>query len=182
MLLLRAIWIWIQRSLIKQKMLRMVPEMELVYLPRFRKHKPPKALGSLTDIGPAWFGAVSVVAAIFGAIFLQGPRVKGLPILLFKPPIARFESPATETLGVYVDRHDEYFVNGEHVERGKLRDKLSEELGRRVVWAVYVEADMSSTYRETVDAIDTIKGLGARAVWITPRMREEWKKDKQTRK
>jgi hypothetical protein len=29
---------------------------------------------------------------------------------------------------------------------------------------------------DTVYAIDTIQGLGAKVLWITPRMRAEWKK------
>ena len=45
---------------------------------------------------------------------------------------------------------------------------------KRVVWAVYLEADPDTPFADTVYRIDTIQGLGAQVIWITPKMREEW--------
>lgn len=83
-------------------------------------------------------------------------------------------SPWRETLGVYVDAHRGFQVNGKLIKKDKLEEKLKEELGERMVWTVYVEADRDSVFEDTVFAMDTIQGLGAKVVWITPRMREEW--------
>ena len=46
-----------------------------------------------------------------------------------------------------------------------------------MVWSVYYEADRETLFGDTVYTIDTIQGLGARVIWITPRMREEWKRE-----
>ena len=63
----------------------------------------------------------------------------------------------------------------------KLREKLVEELGRRVVWTVYVEADRDSLWQDTVFVMDTIRGLGADVCWITPKTREEWSEQRPLR-
>jgi hypothetical protein len=43
-----------------------------------------------------------------------------------------------------------------------------------MVWTEYFEADNASLFQETAFAIDTIQRLGAKVIWITPKMREEW--------
>jgi biopolymer transport protein ExbD len=85
------------------------------------------------------------------------------------------KSPWTETMAVYVDAKQGFFVNGKHVAREELRSKLQEELLRRGIWVVYFEADGDCLYMDAVYAIDTIQGLGAKLIWITPKTREEWK-------
>jgi biopolymer transport protein ExbD len=62
------------------------------------------------------------------------------------------------------------------VAREKLRAKLEEELGRQMVWTVYFEADRDCAFMDATYAFDTIQGLGAKVVWITPGMREGWKR------
>jgi hypothetical protein len=42
-----------------------------------------------------------------------------------------------------------------------------------VTWDVYFEADGSCPFAEAIYSIDTIQGLGANLIWITPRIREE---------
>ena len=86
------------------------------------------------------------------------------------------KSPWTETMAVYVDAKRGFFVNGEAVPREELRSKLQEELLRRGIWVVYFEADGNCLYMDAAYAIDTIQGLGAKLIWITPKTREEWKK------
>jgi biopolymer transport protein ExbD len=43
-----------------------------------------------------------------------------------------------------------------------------------MVWTVYLEADADCLFMDVVHAMDTIQGLGAKLVWITPKTREEW--------
>jgi hypothetical protein len=50
---------------------------------------------------------------------------------------------------------------------------LQEELGRRAVWTVYFEANEDCTFMNATYTFDTIQGLGAKVVWITPRIRQE---------
>jgi hypothetical protein len=66
-------------------------------------------------------------------------------------------------------------VNGQVVEHESLPVKLQEELGKRMVWAVYFEADNVGLFQETANAVDAIQGLRAKLIWITPKMREEWR-------
>lgn len=88
----------------------------------------------------------------------------------FAPEILR----AGNTLGVYIDGNGRFFVNGKPVEREMLSIALREELNRRATTTIYFEADDDSGYGQCVYAVDTIKGLGADLIWITPGMRKEW--------
>jgi biopolymer transport protein ExbD len=72
-----------------------------------------------------------------------------------------------------VDGQHGFYVNGQPVPREELRAKLSQELEKRVTWDVYFEADGSCPFAEAIYSIDTIQGLGANLIWITPRIREE---------
>jgi biopolymer transport protein ExbD len=65
-------------------------------------------------------------------------------------------------------------LNGEEVPRAQLRSKLMEQLGKRIVWMVYVEADIDTNFGDTLHAIDVIHSCGAKVIWITPKMRKEW--------
>ena len=79
-------------------------------------------------------------------------------------------------MAVYVAPNSQFFVNGKLAAREELRQKLQEQLMRRGIWVVYFEADYDSLYMDAVYAMDTIQGLGAKVIWITPKTREEWKK------
>jgi hypothetical protein len=57
------------------------------------------------------------------------------------------------------------------VSRELLRAKLQDELAKRVVWMVYVEAGANSVFEDRVYSTDTIQGVGAKVIWITPGMR-----------
>jgi biopolymer transport protein ExbD len=85
------------------------------------------------------------------------------------------ESPWTETVSVYVDGRRGFLVNGLPVRREELKAELRKELGRQMVWTVYLEADPDCLFMDVAHAMDTIQGLGAKLVWITPKTREEWK-------
>ena len=88
--------------------------------------------------------------------------------------VAWEKSPWQQTLAVYVRPNGRFFVNDEEVERSNLRAKLLEHLSRRVEWTVYFEGDYDTLYMDDIYAIDTIKACGAKLIWITPKMREEW--------
>ncbi len=42
-----------------------------------------------------------------------------------------------------------------------------------MVWTVYFEGDYDTLNMNAIYAMDTIQGLGARLIWITPKIREE---------
>jgi len=71
-----------------------------------------------------------------------------------------------------VDARGRFFVNGK-IEK-QLERRLREELGRRMVWIVYVEADANASFYQVIYAMDKITGLGGKVVWITPKTRKEW--------
>jgi len=83
-------------------------------------------------------------------------------------------------VSVYIGARKGFLVNGQPVERNELGAELREKLGKQMVWTVYLEADRDCLYMDAVYAIETIQGLGAKLIWITPRTREEWKQ-KQVR-
>jgi biopolymer transport protein ExbD len=108
-------------------------------------------------------------------IFMTPGTPAGLMIpMTLRDPGAGLDSPRTETLGVYVAAGGQFYVNGQAVARDQLGEKLRQELGKRVVWTVYVEADDDVEFARLNFVFDTIKGLGAEVYWITPRVREEW--------
>jgi biopolymer transport protein ExbD len=87
-------------------------------------------------------------------------------------------SPWPETLSVYLGPGEKYFVNGHPVPREALRANLQQELNRRMVWTVYFEADGDTLNMNAIYAMDTIQGLGAKLVWITPKVRQELERGK----
>jgi hypothetical protein len=80
---------------------------------------------------------------------------------------------STAALGVYLAGGERYYINGQAVPREDLSARLRQELGHRAVWTVYFEADFDTLNMDAIYAMDTIQGLGANLVWITPKVREE---------
>lgn len=93
--------------------------------------------------------------------------------------IAAMGSPWAKTMSVYVGPRCEFYVNGKEIGGKRLDVALKSELERRAEWTVYVDADPNSMFMCTASAIDTIQGVGGRVVWITPKMRREWEKEKR---
>jgi biopolymer transport protein ExbD len=91
-----------------------------------------------------------------------------------RPAVGVEKSPWTQTVSVYVDEQRRFLVNGQPVLGDELKAKLEQELSKQMVWTVYLEADSGCLFMDVVHAMDTIQGLGAKFVWITPRTREEW--------
>ncbi len=115
-------------------------------------------------------------------IFSGGRTSTGISIpMMLRNPGPGLNSPRTETLGVYVAAGSQFYVNGEAVPQERLREKLRQELGKRVVWTVYVEADDDVEFSKVAQVFSMIKELGAEAYWITPRVREEWNRQPSQR-
>ena len=46
-----------------------------------------------------------------------------------------------------------------------------------MVRTVYFQADERNTFMSAIYSFDTLRGLGAKVVWITPEIREELNKE-----
>jgi biopolymer transport protein ExbD len=152
--------------------LRIFPGMALKNVVPLQRHRPIPLITEFPNFGLVWGSVLYVLLNIFAVTMNVVPR--GL-WLNFKevPKMGIEKSPWEETLGVYVDGKRQFYVNGKRIGREELGTKLKEELGRRMVWTVYFEAGMDDPFMDTAFVIDTIQGLGAKVVWITPKMREK---------
>jgi biopolymer transport protein ExbD len=150
---------------------RIFPDMPLRNVFRWRRHRPLPHISQPTNFG-FFFGSVLwVLISIFMA--LRTPRTLfGLSITF---PAQRYsptaDSPWPQTLAIYVDGDGNFFLNTKPIPRQTLRTRLQQELAHRPVWTVYFEAHNNSSYSDAVYAIDTIQGLGAQVVWLTPKLR-----------
>jgi hypothetical protein len=107
-------------------------------------------------------------------VFTEPRHPYGLPIKFrTHDSVIWTKSPWQETLGVYLAGGERYYINGQAVPREDLSARLRQELGHRAVWTVYFEADFDTLNMNAIYAMDTIQGLGANLVWITPKVREE---------
>jgi biopolymer transport protein ExbD len=174
-LLLAALIGWIRGVLAERPPLRMFPGMVVRNVIPPQRHRAMALIKEPPNFGLVWGSVLYVLFVIFSGMLM--PRMaKGLFVdIREQDTVMTQKSPWAETLGVYVDGHGKYAVNGQAVAREKLRPKLEEELGRRMVWTVYFEADRDCAFMDATYAFDTIQGLGAKVVWITPGMRERWK-------
>ena len=98
----------------------------------------------------------------------------GLPIdFKVRDSLTWTKSPWQETLSVYLAVGEKYYVNNKPVKREALRETLQNELNHRMVWIVYFEADGDTLNMDAIYAMEVIQGLGAKLIWITPKVREE---------
>jgi biopolymer transport protein ExbD len=112
---------------------------------------------------------------MFFFMIAETPRMPfGLSVSLpeIHAPAWRY-GPESETLSVYIDGRRHFYVNGQPVRPDQLQSKLREELSRRMTRIVYFEADANCAYGDAVYAMDAIRGLGAKTLWITPQTRAE---------
>lgn len=68
------------------------------------------------------------------------------------------------------------FLGSRKVRPERLEEALKSELTRRANWEVFVEGDDSVSFADTIFAIDAIDALHAKAVILTPRLKEEMAK------
>jgi biopolymer transport protein ExbD len=172
-LLLRAVGGWLLGDAAEKQALRIFPGTALRNVIPMQRHRPMPLMRELPNFGLVFGGFFLVV--VFVLMVLETPRTPhGLLVdIRERTAAAGQKSPWAETLGVYVDGRGQFYVNGKVVAREDLRAKLQEELGRRAVWTVYFEANEDCTFMNATYTFDTIQGLGAKVVWITPRIRQE---------
>jgi biopolymer transport protein ExbD len=159
--------------------LRMFPDMVLRSFLPITKHAPLQLIHDLPHWG-LFCGAILWVL-IFIFMIIQPLPSQGLIVgWRSRDAVVWEKSPWSDTLNVYVRIPSRFFINGQEVERSALRAKLLEELSRRAEWSVYFEADSDTLYMDAVYAVDTIQGCGAKLIWVTPKMREEWRHQEQS--
>ena len=153
--------------------LRIFPEIPLRYSLAFRQFRPAVKRPELPDFGMYW-GWIMMVQLI--GFWIMPPRIPtGLLVRVPSLYVAeRPRAPESESLGVYVGAGGRYYVNGQAVAREQLRARLQEELSHRSLWIVYFEGDEDVAYGQVVYAVETIRGLGAQAYFLSPRIRAEF--------
>ena len=169
MLVVRALWSWLLAFAPKQQ-LRMFPELVLRNVTSLPSHHPSAPIADMPNFGVVWGGILFVLMSMFA---MNTPiPIYGVLIDINQAGLAPAKaSPWTQTASVYI-QHVQFYVNGKPIDRDKLRSKLLEALSKQMVWSVYLEADSDSNFGDAVYAMDTIRGVGAKVVWITPKMRE----------
>jgi biopolymer transport protein ExbD len=168
-----ALAIWFRRYFSNEVSLRLFPEVVPRNHLRLLRHRPMPLITRLPNFG-LMYGAVLWILVFFFMIFAGQGHYYGLPIELgTRYSLAGQKSPSQETLGVYLAVGEKYHVNGQLVSREDLRTRLQQELSRRADWTVYFEADHDTLNMNAIFVMDTIQGLGAKLVWITPKVREE---------
>jgi biopolymer transport protein ExbD len=179
-LILRGIWLWERKGLPPGSLPRIFPEIKLRNLTvwKGRTFSPSLVASTLNAFSVSWICVLMTLVTIF-MVFRPRP-----PMGLFidwkeRSHVLATESPWRETMSVYIARPGQFYVNGIPTKRQELESRLRAELGRRAVWTIYLEADDDTMFIDTVYAIDAIQGLGAKVVWITPKTREEWKKQQR---
>lgn len=174
-LVLRPVGAWTSGYFFDERPPRMFPEMELRNVIPWKLHRPMPLIPEFPNFGLVWGAVLYILFHIFAVMITPFPP-HGLPVdLRERTAVGVEKSPWTETVGVYVDARRGFLVNGHLVRGEELESELKKELSRQMVWTVYLEADSDCLFMDVVHAIDTIQGLGAKLVWITPKTRKEWK-------
>ena len=173
LLVLRAIGTWVFGHLIDKRPPRIFPEMELRdVIPWKRRNRMP-LIKDAPNFGLIYGCILWILVFIF--MILRPPTPVGLLVDFRERKVVGVEkSPWMETVSVYVNARRGFLVNGHPVRGEELQAELKKELSRQMVWTVYLEADADCLFMDVVHAMDTIQGLGAKLVWITPKTREEW--------
>ncbi len=157
----------------------MFPGMILRNVLTWHRHRPIPLITQLPNFGLIYGAVIWILITLF--MILRIPRqLYGVPIdLRTHDFVGGGKSPWPETLSVYLAVGEKYYINGQPVPRDALRARLQQELSHRMVWTVYFEADSDALYMDTIYAMDTIQGLGAKLVWITPKVREELRQEQR---
>ena len=167
---------WIGKHLAEKPTPRMFPEMELRNVIPWKRREPIPLIKEAPNFGLIYGGILWILVFLFMIITPMKP--KGLLVDFREHRVAGVEkSPWTETVSVYVDGQRRFLVNGQPVLGDELKAKLEQELSKQMVWTVYLEADLDCLFMDVAHAMDTIQGLGAKLVWITPKTREDWRRE-----
>jgi biopolymer transport protein ExbD len=159
------------------KSLRIFPALVLRNVLPLRQHCRMPMIADLPHFPLLLSSFLLILMFVF--IILGTPLTsRGLLVKVRNHTFAAWQrSPATETLGVYLDEEGQFWMSGQPVARDRLRANLKEELGRRIVWTVYFEAQDGARFSHAAEAMDTIQSLGAKLVWVTPQTRKEFNRE-----
>jgi len=174
LLVLRAIGAAVFGRFINKRPPRMFPEMELRNVIPLKRREPMLLIKEAPNFGLIYGGILWILMFIF-MIERPWPPQGLLVNFRERPAVGVEKSPWTETVSVYVDGQRGFIVNGHPVSGEELRAELKKELSKQMVWTVYLEASPDCLFMDVAHAMDTIQGLGAKLIWITPKTREEWK-------
>jgi biopolymer transport protein ExbD len=165
---------WLGGNLAEKPAPRIFLEMALRNVIPWKRRDPMPLIKEAPNFGLIYGGMLWILVFIFMILMPLTPV--GLLVDFREQRVVGVEkSPWTETVSVYVDARRGYLVNGHPVRREDLQAELKKELSRQMVWTVYLEADLNCPFMDVAHAMDTIQGLRAKLVWITPKTREEWK-------
>lgn len=179
LLAVRGVWQGISQLFQRENSLRMLPEIAARNVTARVRHRPMAMISGFTNLTVSWIGVLCALVVIFYSWLIMPLRQYGLAMDFKLPTAAAIAaSPWEETMSVYIDGQGRFLVNGKSIGDTPLEVRLREELSKRAVWTVYVEADAGSTFMQTAYAMDTIEGLGGKVIWITPKTRKEWEKEK----
>jgi len=127
----------------------------------------------------SWYGLIgtNVYLVILIPVWLLSPRPmvpRGLVVHLVKPEIAAPSTPGIQPLRVRIARVDVHsppklYLDSRLVAWEDFEPLLQKELSQRPPnWPVYVEGSPDMEWGVAVQAIDTIRGLQAQVVLLTP--------------
>jgi biopolymer transport protein ExbD len=177
-LLLSAAFGWSAARRKTRNGLRMFPDLSVGNILPPPRHLPIPLIAQLPHFPLVFSPVLCIVVFLFMILEGPGPHY-GLTIdFKARDSITSTKSPWEETLSVYLAVGERYYVNNKPVKREALREALQSELDHRVVWTVYFEADYDVLNGDAIYAMDVIQGLGAKLIWITPKMRQELQQKK----
>ena len=155
------------------KCFQILPDIPLRNVFPWRRHCSPPLITELPNFGLV-FGAILWILLFLWIIARQPIPHYGLAVDFRAGELSKLQkSPWPETLGVYLGADGTYYVNKRPTVEKELHATLERELNRRIVWDVYLEGDQDAQYKEAIYAIDVIQKLGARVIWITPKVRKQ---------
>ena len=173
-MILRALGTWIFGNFLDQRPPRMFPEMVTRNVIPWKRHHSMAPICDTSSFKVVCVGVLFVL--LLFSLVLAPLTPKGLQVDFREQRAVGVEkSPWTESISGDVDARKGLLVNGHRVKREELEAKLNEELSRQMAWTVYLEADSDCLFMDLAQVMDTIQRLGAKVVWVTPKMREEWK-------
>jgi len=153
--------------------LRMFPELPLRNVLPWRRYHATAVMKELPNFGFIYGAVLWILIFLFMIVDQRYPS-HGLPIdLRTNAFVVGPKSPSEETLYVYLAPGPRFYINGQPVERDALRAKLQIELGHRAVWMVYFEGHPDALSVDALYAMDAIQSLGAKVIWLTPKVREQ---------
>jgi biopolymer transport protein ExbD len=174
-LVLRGLGVLLWGRLVGPRTLRMLPELTIrnvLPLRPFDRGGPMAPMTHLSNFIMAWVCVLGVV--LFFHMSITPPTSNGLFVKIQeRGTTLRQKSPWPQTMSVYVGADNQFYVNSKPVSPERLRAKLREELGKQMVWTVYLEANENATFAKALYAMDAIQAVGAKVAWITPQIRGE---------